>query len=131
MLPIRDLCGTAFCVLLSVVFYENKNNNPANHNAALHLMPSMNAVFAFRWRHCCGTLTGRWFHGCGKEPPLLWIVNIRVTARYTRGPTGSLLVSTKRTINVWNKLSEECVHASSVNMFKNRIYKYLVKAGYT
>ena len=29
----------------------------------------------------------------------------------------------QRTINVWNKLSEECVHASSVNMFKNRIYK--------
>ena len=33
--------------------------------------------------------------------------------------------------NVWNKLSEECVHASSVNMFKNRINMYLVKAGYT
>ena len=27
--------------------------------------------------------------------------------------------------------STECVHASSVNMFKNRIDKYLVKAGYT
>ena len=38
---------------------------------------------------------------------------------------------TQRTINVWNKLSEECVHDSSVNMFKNRIDKYLVKAGYT
>ena len=25
----------------------------------------------------------------------------------------------------------ECVHASSVNMFKNIIDKYLVKAGYT
>ena len=38
----------------------------------------------------------------------------------------------QRTINVWNKLSAECVHASSVNnMFKNRIDKYLVKAGYT
>ena len=36
----------------------------------------------------------------------------------------------QRTINVWNKLSTECVHAS-VNMFKNRIDKYLVKAGYT
>ena len=36
-----------------------------------------------------------------------------------------------RTINVWNKLSTECVHASSGNMFKNRIDKYLVKAGYT
>ena len=37
----------------------------------------------------------------------------------------------QRTINVWNKLSTWCVHASSVNMFKNRIDKYLVKAGYT
>ena len=37
----------------------------------------------------------------------------------------------QRTINVWNKLSEECVHASIVNMFNNRIDKYLVKAGYT
>ena len=37
----------------------------------------------------------------------------------------------RRTINVWNKLSAECVHASSVNVFKNRIDKYLVKAGYT
>ena len=26
-------------------------------------------------------------------------------------------------------LSEECVHARSVNVFKNRIDKYLVKAG--
>ena len=39
----------------------------------------------------------------------------------------------QRTINVWNKLSTECVHAStsSVNMFKNKIDKYLVKADYT
>ena len=29
---------------------------------------------------------------------------------------------------MWKKLSTECVHASSVN--KNRIDKYLVKAGY-
>ena len=32
----------------------------------------------------------------------------------------------QRTINVWITLSTECVHASSVNMFKNRIDKYLV-----
>ena len=37
----------------------------------------------------------------------------------------------QRTINVSKKLSAECVHASSVNLFKNRIDKYLVKAGYT
>ena len=29
----------------------------------------------------------------------------------------------QRTIKVWNKLSTECVHASSVNMFKNNIYR--------
>ena len=37
----------------------------------------------------------------------------------------------QRTINVWNKLSTECENASGVNIFKNRIDKYLVKAGYT
>ena len=35
----------------------------------------------------------------------------------------------QRTINVWNKLSTECVHASSVNMFKNKIDTYLVGLG--
>ena len=35
------------------------------------------------------------------------------------------------TINVGNTLSAECVHVSSGNMVKNRIDKYLVKAGYT
>ena len=44
----------------------------------------------------------------------------------------------QRTINIWNNLSTDCVHASSVNMFKNKIDKYLVRqvtlcirAGYT
>ena len=31
----------------------------------------------------------------------------------------------------WNNLSTDCVHASSVNMFKNKTDKYFVKAGYT
>ena len=51
-------------------------------------------------------------------------------SKITRGHTFTL-VKKQRTINVWNKLSAECVHASSVNVFKNRIDKYLVKAGYT
>ena len=33
------------------------------------------------------------------------------------------------TLNAWNKLSTDCVHASSVNVFKNRIGTYLVTAG--
>ena len=37
----------------------------------------------------------------------------------------------QRIINVWNTLSADCVHASSVNMFKNIIDRYLAKAGYT
>ena len=37
----------------------------------------------------------------------------------------------QRTINVWDNLSTDCVHAGSVNMFKNKIDKYLVKAGFT
>ena len=34
-------------------------------------------------------------------------------------------------INEWNKLPTVCVNASSMNMFKNRIYIYLMRAGYT
>ena len=36
----------------------------------------------------------------------------------------------KRTINEWNKLSTDCVTASSVNMFKNKVDTYLRRAGY-
>ena len=36
----------------------------------------------------------------------------------------------QRIIHVWHKLSTDCVHASSVTMFKRKIDKYLVKAGY-
>ena len=36
-----------------------------------------------------------------------------------------------RVINEWNRLPNDCVNASSVNMFKNRIDRYLIRAGYT
>ena len=37
----------------------------------------------------------------------------------------------QRVINEWNKLPNDCVNASSVNMFKNRIDRYLIRTGYT
>ena len=37
----------------------------------------------------------------------------------------------QRVINEWNKLPNDCVDASSLNMFKNKIYRYLIRAGYT
>ena len=37
----------------------------------------------------------------------------------------------QRVINEWNKLSNDCVNASSVNMFKHIIDIYLIRAGYT
>ena len=37
----------------------------------------------------------------------------------------------QRTINAWNTLSTDCVQAGSVNMFRNRIDKYLVNMDYT
>ena len=37
----------------------------------------------------------------------------------------------QRTINEWNKLSTDCVTASSMNMFKNEVDTYLRRAGYT
>ena len=36
----------------------------------------------------------------------------------------------QRTINEWNTLSTDCITASSVNMFKNRVDTYLKRAGY-
>ena len=35
----------------------------------------------------------------------------------------------QRVINEWNKLPNDCVNASSVNMFKNRIGIYLITGG--
>ena len=37
----------------------------------------------------------------------------------------------QRTVNEWNKLSTDCITASSVNMFKNKLDTYLRRAGYT
>ena len=37
----------------------------------------------------------------------------------------------QRTVNEWNRLSADCVGASSVNIFKNKIDIYLRRAGYT
>ena len=36
----------------------------------------------------------------------------------------------QRTINEWNKMSTDCVTASSVNMFKNKVDTYLRRACY-
>ena len=37
----------------------------------------------------------------------------------------------QRTINEWNKLSTDCVTASSVHMFKTNVDTYLRRVGYT
>ena len=37
----------------------------------------------------------------------------------------------QRTISECNKLSTDCVRTSSIIVFKNRVDKYLVRAGYT
>ena len=36
----------------------------------------------------------------------------------------------QRTVNEWNRLSADCVGASSVNIFKKKIDMYLIRAGY-
>ena len=41
------------------------------------------------------------------------------------------LYFSQRTVNEWNRLSADCVGASSVNMFKNIINIYTRRAGYT
>ena len=37
----------------------------------------------------------------------------------------------QRIVNEWNRLPADCVGASSVNIFKNKIDIYLRRAGYT
>ena len=37
----------------------------------------------------------------------------------------------RRTVNEWNNLPADCMHSSSVNVFKDRIDNYLVRARYT
>ena len=37
----------------------------------------------------------------------------------------------QRAVNEWNKLSADCVHTSSTDMFNNRMDNYIVRAGYT
>ena len=37
----------------------------------------------------------------------------------------------QKVINEWSKLSNDCVNASSMNMFKNKIDRYLIGACYT
>ena len=36
-----------------------------------------------------------------------------------------------RVINEWYKLPNDCVNASSVNMFKNKIDRNMIRVGYT
>ena len=36
----------------------------------------------------------------------------------------------QRMINEWNRLPGECVNATSVNMFKNKIDNYFKRSGY-
>ena len=36
----------------------------------------------------------------------------------------------QRTINEWNKLATDCVNASSVNIFNNKVDKYLRRNGF-
>ena len=37
----------------------------------------------------------------------------------------------QRVVNELNKLANDCVNASNVNMFKHSIGRYLIRAGYT
>ena len=56
MLPIRDLCATTFCVLLSFVFFTTTNNNVSfrhrRHVYAARLMNLRNRSIALRERWC-------------------------------------------------------------------------------
>ena len=66
-----------------------------------------------------------------KESKITRGYNVTLVKEQRRLDVGKYSFS-QRTINVWNKICTDCVHASSVNnmLFNNRIDKFLVKAGY-
>ena len=41
------------------------------------------------------------------------------------------LSHSRKTVNEWNRLSTDCVTASSVNMHKNKVDTYLRRVDYT
>ena len=68
-------------------------------------------------------------------------LNIRQADSRTRGHSWALAKErckldirkyafSQRTINEWNRLPGECVNATSVNMFKNKIDNYFKRSGY-
>ena len=68
--------------------------------------------------------------------------NLKKVVELTRGHKAALVKEqcrldmrkysfSQRVINEWNKLPNDCVNASCVNMFKNRIDRYMIRAGYT
>ena len=61
----------------------------------------------------------------------LWMGLDSVGGTVTRSVWGHMKNShtNNDTSVIW--FGSDCVHASSVNMFKNKIDKYLAKAGYT
>ena len=51
--------------------------------------------------------------------------------RRLRGDQTEIVKILYQTVNEWNTLSTDCVTASSVNMFQNKLDTYLRRAGYT
>ena len=68
------------------------------------------------------------FHNLSCMDTIICYINtIGIVPAYACNVCDALVASYATT----DKLSTDCVHASSVNMFKNKIDKYLAKAGYT
>ena len=74
-----------------------------------------------------------------KDPNVFFKINTDKITRwhdFTLGKGRSRLDVRKfsfsqRTVYEWNKLPADCVHSSSINMFKNRIDNYFVTPGYS
>ena len=68
---------------------------------------------------------------------LSFLIAIRLATILSRDTLNCLTLDirkysfSQRTINEWNKLSTDCVTASSMNMFKNKVDTYLRRVGYT
>ena len=59
-----------------------------------------------------------------------WLFLAKLMGIACRGVLKELEVCDFDKTNEWNKLSTDCVTASSVNIFKNKVDTYLRRAGY-
>ena len=93
-------------------------------------------LYVLAGNNCCGQIIRSGYYGYeGLNKDMFFRIK---NDSITRGHSLALVKShsrldirkytfSQRVVNDWNKLPEECINATSVNMFKNKIDQYYLK----